>query len=103
MFIIPSEANIGEFKMLINGKEYISTAQAGKILNVTQQRVGQMATKEGKLAYHRIGETGWLNVCKKDVEVLANMIASCSEEDNEEVYYNPRLSYRYQDEKKDKR
>lgn len=48
----------------INEMVYISTAQAGRIMDVTQSRIRQLI-KEGKLAHHRIGETGWLYFCKK--------------------------------------
>lgn len=60
--------------MNINGLEYLSTSQAGRIMNLTQQRVRQLAITEGKLSHKRVGENGWIYVSKKDVETLMGIV-----------------------------
>lgn len=59
--------------MVINGRTYIPISVAGKRLNLSNERVRQMAINEGKISYTRNGDNGWIWVCEKDVTALVNV------------------------------
>lgn len=59
--------------MVINGRTYIPISVAGKRLNLSNERVRQMAVNEGKISYTRNGDNGWIWVSDKDVNALINV------------------------------
>lgn len=63
--------------MVINDRSFMP-------LNVSSERVRQMAVYEKKISYARNGNKGSIWVCDKDVEALINVFsAKCDEHESE--------------------
>lgn len=59
--------------MIVNGKTYIPISVASKRLNLSNERVRQLAVNEGKISYTRISAKGWIWVYERDVMALSHV------------------------------